>query len=451
MRGTSGPLSGRFDDQVLEIADRRAEQAEVFVENQEQTVVRFRAGKLHSQETKFSYGLGLRLIKDGRLGFSCGSNTEVVEEYVDAALAAAALGRNAGFDFPSSSVFAPGRTEQPREVKTLDNRVLVVSPDWMVCWGDAFLDVMRARAKEAVFDLVFRRTYREITVRNSNGLNRRFNRAELELTVEGLVVDHGLSWFPDYVNLSSGEHPQVEPLADRLETLIRDARRRPKMASGLYPVIVMPIALPNLLLPLAVNVNGRHFEKKTSPLVGREGEKLLSEQLTITDNPLRSYGLNSAPFDAEGVARKRSLLFDRGVFRGFLFDLATGSACGRESTGSASRDYSHRPVPGTSNLEIAPGTARLDKLVRGMKKGLVVYGFLGGGQSNLMAGELALDVSLGYKVESGRISGMVKDVQVAGNAYELLSTVDAVGAEQQDLGGHFLPFLHFPSLKVAVK
>jgi PmbA protein len=85
------------------------------------------------------------------------------------------------------------------------------------------------------------------------------------------------------------------------------------------------------------------------------------------------------------------------------------------------------------------------------KQGLLVDAFIGEGQSNLLAGEVALSASSAFRIENGAVVGRVKDVMIAGNAYEMLSTVDAVGSQQQDLGRWFVPFLRFPSLRVASK
>lgn len=443
-----------MEERILALADRRADQAEVFSEEVDRTVVEFRAGRLHAQETRLTRGYGLRVIKDGRLGFASGTDPNRITELVDAAMAGSAFGRQARFDFPTGA--------RGGEVRTCENRVLLVPGSRMVEWGEGFVDVMRARVPDVKFDLTFTRTYRETKIRNTSELAAGFERAEFDLSVTGLWVSDGLTRFSDYVNLSAGRHFEVEPVADRLERLVGAARRRARLASGRYPVIVMPMALPSMLAPLGYNVSGKHREKGTTPLVGQEGKRLVSEAVTIADNPLRNFGLGSRPFDAEGVPSRRNVLFERGVFRGFLFDLGTGAACRCASTGSAirwqvrpthpaSRGYCEAPRPGAAGIEIEPGTAELEKSVREMGEGLVVYGFVGAGQSNVLAGEVALGVSLGLAVESGEITGRVKDVMIAGNLYEMLATVDAVGWVQEDLGDRFLPFVRFPSVPVAAR
>jgi PmbA protein len=69
---------------------------------------------------------------------------------------------------------------------------------------------------------------------------------------------------------------------------------------------------------------------------------------------------------------------------------------------------------------VKPGGDKLQDLVEGMKEGLLVYGVIGGGQSNLLAGDFSLNIGLGFKVEDGQITGRVKDAMISGNVYVLL-------------------------------
>jgi len=431
-----------MEQKILALANRRADAAEVFGEEADRTVVEFRGGKLHSQETRLTRGYGLRVIKDGKIGFCSSTDPDRINELTDAALDTSVLGKPAQFEFPEA--------EKGPEVKVFDNRVMLVSVRRMVNWGKNLIDIMHARVPDVKLDLTFTRTYREIKVKNSSGLDVGFERAEFDLWITGLLVDGGLVWIPDYVNLSNGHPLQFEPLADRLERQAKVAKQKAKLTSGTYPVIVMPTALPSMLVALKFGVNGKQREKGTSPLIGKEDEKILDENLTILDNPLHSFGLASSPFDGEGVARHRNVLFDKGVFKGFLFDLATAAACKCECTASARRGYSRPPVPDITNFEITSGKNDFEKLVQETKEGLLVYEFLGGGQSNIMAGDINLNVTSGFKIEGGEIVGRVKDVMVTGNLYKMLEKVE-VGSAQQDLGNYFLPFVRFPALKVATK
>ena len=300
-------------------------------------------------------------------------------------------------------------------------------------------------------DVTISRDYGETVLLNSEGLDARFSRAALELVATGLLVNDGLVWITEYQNLSSGAAPAIGELADRIEERARHARARARIATGTYPVIFMPTALPNLLFPITYGWNGKQFEKGTSPLIGRVGRQVLGPEITIADNGLRDFGTMSSPLDAEGVPRRRTVMFDSGVFKGFLFDLATAAACRTRSTGSARRGFTDQPQPGSSNVEVEPGDAGFKETLSRIRDGLVVYECIGGGQSNVLAGEVALSVSSAYRVENGKVSGRVKDAAIAGNVYEMFTKVAAVGRTCRDLGSYHAPFVMFEGLRVAAR
>lgn len=421
----------------------RVDEADVFERESESLEVEFRQGKFYSQALKGCRGCGVRVIREGRLGFAASTNPARLGEMVTAAIDAAGHSRPVQFHLPPSLT--------PSPVKIFENRVMLVSAERLREWGRDLIDAMAARAPEVKLDIRLRRAYRKVGIVSTSGIDLSFEQAELDVAITALLVDDGIYWISDYLNLSNGQPLPLEATTERLATIVEIAKRKERLKTGEYPVVVMPTAVYELLLPLTVAVNGKQKEKKTSPLLGREGAKVLSENFTIVDNHTRPFSLASAPFDGEGVPAKRNTLFEKGVFKGFLFDVATASACGCESTGSAVRDYSYLPQPGVSNLEVAPGVSELDEVLKDLKEGLIVYSFIGGGQSNLLAGEVTLNVSCGFKVENGAVVGRVKDVSIGGNVYEMFKDVLAVGNTQKDLGNAFLPFIAFSRLKVATK
>ncbi len=428
--------------EIVGLARRKAA-VEVFEIRSDLIQVEFRQGKLYAQETKLSRGWGVRVIHEGRLGFAYSTDPERLPMTVQAALEVARYGQKIRFNFPGP--------ESRQTVNTFDNRVMLISAQRMVEWGRDLVDAFAARCPEAKLDIQFHRMYQEIGVTNTSGIDESFERAVLDVSVTALLVDEGIFWLYEYVNLSSGQEFPLGNVVERLSTLVRLAKRKARVQSGELPVLVMPTALRELLLPLEVAVNGKHREKGTSPLLGQEGKQVLSPKITIADNPLKGFGLSSAPFDGEGVSARRNVLFDKGVFKGFLFDTATAAACGSESTGSAVRGYASLPTPGTTNTEVAPGDGELSAVMREINQGLLIYSFIGGGQSNVLGGDVALNVACGFKIENGQVVGRVKDVSIAGNVYDIFKNVAVVGKEVRDLGNAFFPFVKLSKMKVAAR
>ena len=56
---------------------------------------------------------------------------------------------------------------------------------------------------------------------------------------------------------------------------------------------------------------------------------------------------------------------------------------------------------------------------------------LGGGQSNILAGEFSVNIDLGYLIENGEIVGRVKDCMFAGNVFDVFNNIVAIGDKSE--------------------
>jgi PmbA protein len=99
-----------------------------------------------------------------------------------------------------------------------------------------------------------------------------------------------------------------------------------------------------------------------------------------------------------------------------------------------------------------PGEATLPDMLADIKQGLYVDQVMGAWAGNALAGEFSGNVHLGYRIENGEIVGRVKDTMVAGNVFQALGDVAALGRELHWVGGSLrLPYLYLRSLGVASK
>jgi len=89
-----------MEDRILSLAEARGAKAEVYSSDENRITVEFRANEFHSQESRLERGYGLRVVKDGRVGFSSSSDPDKVGELVQAAFDTAEFGKRCGFEFP---------------------------------------------------------------------------------------------------------------------------------------------------------------------------------------------------------------------------------------------------------------------------------------------------------------------------------------------------------------
>jgi len=170
--------------------------------------------------------------------------------------------------------------------------------------------------------------------------------------------------------------------------------------------------------------NGSVFWRKSSYLVGKEGEVVASPLVTIVDDPLRPRAPGSRPFDGDGLPTRKNPVIERGVLCPVLCDVYSARKLGRESTGSAGRGIGGNPGPTTSNLIMQAGTTSRADLLRSTVKGLYVTSLMGFG-FNGVTGDFSRGAQ-GFWIENGELTFPVSGVTIAANFDEILKRIDVV-------------------------
>ena len=431
-------------DSVLRKAAARGAAAEIFYESSEDRPAEFDDGRLKYLATKSGRGMGLRVILDGRIGFSSTSDFARLDDLVEHALESAKFGQEARFEFPAACV--------PAAVQTWDDRVANLPAARMVELGEAAIERLKARHPDVQYTADIGAEVSEEHLVNSSGLHVSHRSTLFDFGVSALAVrDDGLVWTGDG-RASSLLIEDTTPITDKIIRDLDLAKREAAIATGDYPAIFTPDAMGTLLLSMSEGVNGKLVQKGASPLGGRLGERIADARVTITDDATIDFAASSAPYDTEGIRSTRTPIIESGVLRTFLFDLQTAGIMGVYPTGNGLRDYGSQPAPGHNNTVVAPGDTTFEQMLRGMKRGLLVDSVLGGGLGNTLAGEFSVNVELGFLVENGELIGRVKNCMLFGNVYDLLKDgVAAIGDRPEMKGSLSVPHFLFKSLSVGAQ
>jgi len=428
-------------DSVLERAMASAEAAEVLFEESEEHEASFENNKLKCVITRQGRGLGLRVIRDGRIGFSSTTDLSKLDKLVSDALASAAFGQEARFEFP--------RRVDPGSVAVFDPRLAGHDIRDAVDTAAGAIDAVLAGAPDVHCCADIGKTLSRMRLVNSQGLD-----------VECEFSDYGVDLYAlrvqgeSLIGIDEGDHfrelkgdPQ-EHARTILDKLGR-SERETTLKTGTYPVVFTSKAVEVLLGTFLSGTNGKLVQKGASPLVGKIGEALLDERVDLFDDPTLDFAPGSAPVDAEGVRCERMPLFEGGVLRNYVFDLQTAGMMGAHAAGRGMRGFSSQPAPGHTNIVVRPGGMSLTDMLGGMKRGLVVDQVLGEGQSNVLAGEFSVNLDLAFLVEGGEFVGRVKDCMISGNVFAVFNHIVDLGVEPHWHGSVCAPHILFQSMNVA--
>ncbi len=173
-------------------------------------------------------------------------------------------------------------------------------------------------------------------------------------------------------------------------------------------------------------------QRGRSPFAGRVDAEVASEAFVLHDDGRDPRGPDSAPFDAEGVPRRRIPLIEAGRLRGYLYDTYTGNREGVASTGSASRHgYRSLPSVSTSNLVVASGSHGFEQLLAEAGDGVFVTDVAGLHSGvNPVTGVFSVGAS-GRAIRDGALAEPIREFTIAGELVGMLSAVTAAGSESR--------------------
>lgn len=159
------------------------------------------------------------------------------------------------------------------------------------------------------------------------------------------------------------------------------------------------------------------------------GEKLGSDAVTIVADSTIPGQIGYYRFDDEGVEVKPVTLMDGGVLTGRLHSRSTARGFGEPVSGHAvAEDMRFEPIVRMGTIYIKPADNSLEELLKTLGDGL----YLLDGKGGQTSGEnFTFGAQYGYVVKDGKIGPMVRDINIMGNLFTTLQSIEAVGNEME--------------------
>jgi PmbA protein len=209
-----------------------------------------------------------------------------------------------------------------------------------------------------------------------------------------------------------------------------------KIPSAVVPIIVENRVASRLVRALMGPLSGGSLQQKQSFLEGQLGKPIASKLLTIVDDPHILKGFGSRLYDGEGIASKKMPVIEAGVLRNYYINVYYG------------RKLKVAPTTGgSSNLVFALGKKNLEELLKDVKDGILVTGFLGG-NSNGTTGDFSFGIQ-GFRIEKGARTTPLAEMNISGNQKELWQKLSAVGSDPYPYGSTLTPTLVLDGVSVA--
>lgn len=420
---------------------------EAFLMNVHELNIEINQGNIETFKEAEQIGIGVRVIKNGKMGFAYATDIsgEVVAEVTRKAEEIAS--HSSADEYNCLPDAQPGYPQ----LEIIDDEIRSVPVE-------AKIELARylestARCYDHRITLVDRAGYYDsetsVLVMNSHNLYAfgQANYCGLHISLAAAADDESQNGFAYDLQR---KYTSLDPVAvgeEAAQKALRSLKGR-TIASGRMPCILDAQVAARFLSVLSASIEADSVQKGKSRLADKIGQVVACPMITIIDDATRIEGIGAFPFDGEGVAATKTSVIDEGVLQGFLYDAVTANRAGVRSTGNAVRSFRTFPVVGTTNFMLEKGDYSQEEIRSGIEVGLYVTEIMGMHTANSITGDFSLGAA-GLLIERDQLTFPVRGITIAGNLFNLLQEVEAIGSDLRFFGGKAAASIRLKCLNVS--
>lgn len=426
---------------LLEKALKVSDSAEIYERMVQSTSISILLGEVQGIESEKKTEISLRIVKDGKLGAAIATDRND-DTLVSRALISLTHQKSEAEPFPNTPI---------SEVESYSEIVKEMTTETLVASAFDLVERFKTLAKEVAFGVEVSRTFKTVSMVNSEGLDASYDYSNVEV---GIYTLNEKGFYNASRSFSGADFPVITD--EDLLGMFREHQlddHEVTLENERLPVVFSGSVMGALMLRVVGGVSGANVTKGISPVTDKLGQKVFSELLTIRDDGRLPLGLNTCAFDDEGTPAQNTMVYENGVLKNYLLSVGHAKKLGMKPTGNAikralfSKEIEDAPTVFETNLIVEGPMTDDEALIRGIKRGLYITGVMGAHTGNINQGEFSMNISSGFLIQNGELVGKVKGAMIAGNIYELFNEIEALGTKKEPMRGIFYLMGYSPMVK----
>ena len=416
---------------MSECADsQKPEQYDILAGESQDNSVQVFKGKVKETEIASSQGIGIRIFKDGKPGYSFTRRLtkEAIKQCVDDAADLSAYSSPVEFKLPS-----------PADLKDFDLELWnddlqnLTTEDFLKLSFDLEKKAENANPEvENVLSSAAGKSSSSFYLANSKGIQYNLRRNSVAAGVS-LVAARGeiKKTGGKYKSTRKFSDIDTQKLVDEATAKAIDLLDAKPVKAGTYPVLFDHYMAPALLGSLMPALYAEVVQKGQSKFAGKLNQQIASDCLTITNDPFVAGMPGSGLIDSEGVPTSKFNVIENGTLKTFLYNLYSAQKDGVTPTGNGRRSYTGKAGTGFQNLFVQKGQRSKDEILAGLDQCLVITKFEGSGIRSAISGEISVGCQ-GFLYSKGELVQPVDRITVSGNYFDLIKNIVEFSNEYSD-------------------
>ncbi len=417
----------------------KPEAREIFKAEIESTHLYGESGSIKSISQGNIIGAGVRVIKDGKQGFASSLGKVKISSLIKAAQEIAEtsppdpyVGISAGgIYFPIGGIY--------------DEKIETINP----------IDVAREIAEETL-SLVKETDSRfsidsfmididssHVHIENTEGVDVEERRTTFSLSISGMAIEGDEVSSFDYITIEDVNYDRFRERAQQkvkefVNRIVKTLHPR-KVRSYKGLLLLSPRAVEDILIDFIVyHASGLRVVRGGSIWKDAIEKRVVSEKLSIIDNPLVDGTLYATSFDREGTPTSITTIMEKGVLKNFFLNTYAARALRMENTAHASGSYSSIPGIAPHCLKI-DGTKHLQEILKDINGAVLLERF--SGNINYQNGLVSGVAKNSFYIKDGEISYGITDTMVSFSILDVLNNIVDISHETELLGVGPMPYI----------
>lgn len=410
---------------ILDRVKVKGAEGDLIVDEGQALSLKARDGELEEHKVSSSQIYGLRVIKNGRVGtaYSEAADEPALNSMVDQALINATFAKIEADEkilSTTGSLVTDDALLCPSDEVSIENKIqFVLDMEGELAAKDKVQNVPHNSVRDSI---VQRRVF------TSTGLDASLKQRMCVAAAYALMAE-------DDKNVMDGSGRAARQF-DQLHypDIVEEAYERcvgllhgEPVPTKHYDLIFDEEFQVELFGAFASMFSAKSAKDGVNPLRDKLGEIVADPRLTISDQPLLTDGFGYALFDSEGTATRGTSLIAEGRLETLIHNSATAAHFGVSTTGHASRGPKSTLGVSLHQLHIDKGADDPATLFSGEYLLITDLSGLHSG-TNPISGQFSFGAA-GYLCRDGERVQPVRNITVAGNFYDMIKKVSAVGDE----------------------
>ncbi|MBE6489550.1 MAG: TldD/PmbA family protein [Methanobrevibacter sp.] len=431
---------------IYEIADKakravenECDSYEIYIDESRLIELDSKQDELNFAKEEIEQGVGIRVIKDNKVGFAFTSNLDKIAETGMQAIENTKLNKK-------DENYAFAEVEKVSDVKKVyDNKFNDLDLNESV----EFLKNVITTATDSGCEVTgsgFSASEGRSLILNSNGVSIEDEGTGFGVSLSVTIQKDGKIATAYNSQASRFFDLDGEKLANEVCNLAKSSLDTKPIETNDYDVVLDYYAATGLLQTFISAFNGENVMRGRSILNGKIGSEIANPTLSIIDNPLLEKGMYTAKCDGEGSASQKTDLIKDGVLNSFIYDIYTANKAGLKTTSNGYRgSYLTTPMINPTNLEFKFSEMKdLDEI----NNGVLTTSVLGAHTANPISGDFSVEASNAFKIENGELTDPINKAMISGNIFEIMKKVEGLNSEIKQYGPYIIPKLLVHDLRV---